>query len=279
MPRLRKPSPERQTEDITIVRSAQALINKTVMSHAATLDYQSLPQRYGLIDPAVDQSGQQGADFDPDRPEDADADPEGDHASQLRNDPGEFWQLTGYKDVGQFAAADPDTYLKPLDRWVKAMSQVSETPFHLFDSTGDQMSGVSRREATGPLLARVENLQRSFGATWSDAFEFALRLLGYDDMSVQVRWKPAEQVSDAEGWATVAAKVAAGMPREQALIEAGCDPEQVKAWLAALDDDFGKVALGCGSSARAGRGNSGQALGRFRRGFRGDRERGAEQKS
>lgn len=217
---------------------AQALINKTVMSHAATLDYQSLPQRYGLIDPAVDQSGAQGADFDPDFPEDADADPEGPgHPSQLRNDPGEFWQLQGYKQVGQFEAANPDTYLKPLDRWVKAMSQVSETPFHLFDSTGDQMSGVSRREATSPLLARVENLQRSFGATWPDAFEFALRLLGYDDITVQVRWKPAEQVSDAEGWATVAAKVAAGMPREQALIEAGCDPDQVKAWLAALDDE------------------------------------------
>lgn len=217
---------------------AQSLINKTVVSHAAVMDYESLPQRYGLIDPAVDQSGAQGADFDPDFPEDADADPQApSNPSQLRNDPGEFWQLQGYKGVGQFDAADPDTYLKPLDRYVKAMSQVTETPFHLFDSTGDQMSGVSRREATGPLLARVEELQRSFGGTWSDAWEFALRILGYDDVTVQVRWKPAEQVSDAEGWATVAAKVAAGMPREQALIEAGCDPEQVKAWLAALDDE------------------------------------------
>lgn len=215
---------------------AQTLINKTVISQASTLDYQSLPQRYGLIDPAVDQSGQQ-SDFDPDFPEDADADPEGHHASQLSSDPGEFWQLQGYKGVGQFEAANPDVFLKPFDRYVKAMSQVTDTPFHLFDSTGDQMSGASRREANAPLLARVEDLQRSFGATWPDAWEFALRLLGFDDVTVQVRWKPAEQVSDAEGWATVGAKIAAGVPREQALIEAGCDPEQVKQWLAVLDDD------------------------------------------
>ena len=215
---------------------AQTLINKTVVGHAATLDYQSLPQRYGLIDPAVDQSGQQ-TDFDPDFPEDADADPEGHHASQLSSDPGEFWQLQGYKAVGQFEAANPGVYMTPLDRYVKAMAQVTETPFHLFDSTGDQMSGASRREASAPLNARVEYCQRSFGGSTADAFEFALHLLGLDSVTVQVQWKPAEQVSDAEGWATVAAKIAAGVPREQALIEAGYTPDQVKAWLERLDDD------------------------------------------
>jgi hypothetical protein len=215
---------------------AQTLINKTVVGQAATLDYQSLPQRYGLIDPAVDQSGQQ-SDFDPDRPEDADADPEGHHDSQLSTDPGDFWQLQGYKGVGQFDAANPDVFLKPLDRYVKAMSQVTDTPFHLFDSTGDQMSGASRREANAPLLARVEHLQHALEASWADAYEFALRLLGFDDVTVAIGWKPAEQVSDAEGWATVSAKIQAGVPREHALVGAGEDPEQVKQWMTALDDD------------------------------------------
>jgi hypothetical protein len=217
---------------------AQSLINKIVTSHAATIDYQSLPQRYGLIDPAADQSGQQGADFDPEYPEDEAADPEGPgNPSQLRSDPGEFWQLQGYSSVGQFAAAGADVYMTPFDRYVKAMAQVTDTPFHLFDSTGDQVSGESRREANAPLLAHVGDLQRSFGATWADAWEFALSLLGIDDVTVQVHWKPAEQIDDAEGWATVTAMIAAGVPRDQALMRAGCDPAQVKQWMAALDDD------------------------------------------
>lgn len=215
----------------------QALINKLVVSHAATVDFQSLPQRYALIDPAVDQSGAQ-ADFDPDNPEDAAGDPESPlNASQLRNDPGELWFLQGLKGVGQFAAADPDVYLKPFDRYIKALAAVTDTPLNLFDSTGDAISGQSRREANAPLIAKVQARQRSFGATWAAAFAFALRLLGHEDLTVEVRWLPAEQINDAEGWTTLRSKIAAGVPRERALIEAGYPPEVVQAWLADLDDD------------------------------------------
>lgn len=215
----------------------QAIINKLVVSHAATVDYQSLPQRYGLIDPTLDQSGQQ-SDFDPDHPEDLAGDPESPlNDSQLRNDPGEFWQLQGYRSVGQFEAANPDIYMRPFDRYIKAMAQVTDTPMHIFDSTGDRISGESRREANAPLIAKVQARQRSFGATHQDAFEFALRLLGYDDLTVKVAWMPAEQVNDAEGWTTIKAKIDAGVPRERALIEAGYAPEIVTGWLANLDDD------------------------------------------
>lgn len=215
----------------------QSVINKLIVSHAATVDFQSLPQRYGLIDPTLDQSGAQ-ADFDPDNPEDAGGDPESPmNGSQLRNDPGEFWQLQGYRSVGQFDAANPDIYMKPFDRYIKAMAQVTDTPMHIFDSTGDRISGESRREANAPLIAKVQARQRSFGATHEAAFEFALRLLGYEDVTVTVAWMPAEQVNDAEGWATIKAKVDAGVPRERALVEAGYAPEIVKAWLTDLDDD------------------------------------------
>ena len=216
---------------------AQALINKLIVSHAATVDFQSLPQRYGLIDPTVDQSGMQ-SDFDPDFPEDAEGDPEGPlNPSQLRNDPGELWMLQGLKGVGQFDAAQPDVYLKPLDRYIKAMSQVTGVPFTLFDSTGDAISGEARQEAKAELTAMVEAIQRSFGGTWAAAYTFALRILGLDDVTVKIHWKPADQVTSAEGWATIEAKIRNGVPREQALVEAGYPPEIVKAWLANLDDD------------------------------------------
>jgi hypothetical protein len=216
---------------------AQALINKLVVSHAATVDFQSLPQRYGLIDPAVDQSGMQ-ADFDPDSPEDLEGDPESPlSASQLRNDPGEMWMLQGLKGVGQFSAADPQVYLQPFDRYVKAMAQVTSTPFQEFDSTGDAISGKARQEARAGLTTRVQARQRSFGATHADAFEFALHLLGFEDVTVTVRWQPADYRDDTEGWATTTAKIEAGVPRERALIEAGCPPELVAAWMSTLDDD------------------------------------------
>jgi hypothetical protein len=216
----------------------QAAINKLVPAHLSTVDFQSLPQRYGLIDPQVDQSGMQGADFDPDNPEDLDGDPESPlNPSQLRNDPGELWMLQGLKGVGQFAAADPQVYLAPFDRYVKAMAQVTSTPFQEFDSTGDAISGEARREARASLTARVQARQRSFGATHADAFEFALQLLGFDDVTVTVRWQPADYRDDTEGWATVDAKVKAGVPRERSLIEAGCPPELVEAWMSDLDDD------------------------------------------
>lgn len=240
----------------------QSAINKIVLGHLATVDFQSLPQRYGLIDPALDQSGQQ-SDFFPDRPEDEGADPESPlNPTQLRNDPGEVWQLQGYRAVGQFAAADPEVYLKPFDRYIKAMSQVTDTPFTLFDSTGDAISGEARQEAKAPLTAKVQARQRSFGATWEDAYEFALRLLGYDDVEVKVRWQPADQVTTAEGWAVVSAKIASGVPREIALIEAGYPPEIVKAWLSDLSDDAElqrRVELLAG--VRGGLGDAVQKLG------------------
>lgn len=216
----------------------QSLINKLVVSHAATVDFQSLPQRYGLIDPAVDQSGMQGADFDPESPYDDGADPEDSaNPSQLRNDPGELWMLQGLKGVGQFEAANPQVYLAPFDRYVKAMAQVTGTPFAEFDSTGDAISGKARVEARASLTARVQARQRSFGATHADAFEFALRLLGYDDADVTVRWQPADYRDDAEGWATTQAKIEAGVPRARSLIETGCPPELVEEWMQTLDDD------------------------------------------
>lgn len=216
----------------------QSAINKIVLGHLSTVDFQSLPQRWGLIDPTIDQSGSQTADFDPEYPLDTGADPGSPlNPSQLRNDPGELWMLQGLKGVGQFAAADPDVYLKPFDRYVKAMAQVTSTPFQEFDSTGDAISGEARREARAALTARVQARQRSFGATHQDAFEFALRLLGYDDITVNVRWQPADYRDDAEGWATVDAKTKAGVPRERSLIEAGCPPELVEGWMSALDDD------------------------------------------
>ncbi|MEU5197283.1 phage portal protein [Streptomyces scabiei] len=209
----------------------QLAINKLVRSHLATVDYQSFPQRYALVDPSADLSGLQGNDFDEEHPTDG-WDPETAAHSQLDASPNALWTLQGYKELGQFEAADPRIFLAPLDRYIKALAQVTGIPMHAFDSTGDAISGESRREANEPLYDRVESLQRTFGATHRRAYQFALQVLG-EDADVTVTWKPARRIDDLDGWQTIKLKIELGVPRDVAFAEAGYLASDIDAWLAA----------------------------------------------
>jgi hypothetical protein len=211
----------------------QLAINKLVTSHLATVDFQSFPQRYGLMDPTADQAGSQGADFNPFAPEDED-DPEfDDNESQLSADPSAFWDLKGYKAVGQFQPANPDAYLKPFDRYVKAMSQVTDTPMHYFakDSTDRPPSGEMLRVANEPIDAKAEERQETYGSTWRKALEFALDMMGVNTERINISWRPVETVTDKTGWETVNLQQLAGVPKDVSLVWAGNPPEQVAQWM------------------------------------------------
>jgi hypothetical protein len=199
----------------------------------ATVDFQSFPQRYGLMDPTADQAGSQGADFNPFAPEDED-DPEfDDNESQLSADPSAFWDLKGYKAVGQFQPANPEAYLKPFDRYVKAMSQVTDTPMHYFakDSTDRPPSGEMLRVANEPIDAKAEERQETYGNTWRKALEFALEMMGISSERINIAWRPVETVTDKTGWETVNLQQQAGVPRDVTLVWAGNPPEQVAQWM------------------------------------------------
>jgi hypothetical protein len=117
------------------------------------------------------------------------------------------------------------------------MAQITDTPLRMFDpQSSRQRSGVSFQEEDGPFISKVENRQTSYGATVHEAFVFALRRLGVANPVITVDWVPARSVSTAEGWQTVKAKIDAGVPRRQALMESGYRAEQVDAWLAGVDD-------------------------------------------
>lgn len=208
----------------------QQLINKLIHSHAAVIDFQSFPQRYLLVDPMLDDP-LVNVD-DPDHPDDDENDPETHTGtSGLSADPGAVWRLWG-KAVGEFQAADPHTFLDPLDRYIKSMAELTDTPQHAFTkNSADMPSGDALREMNGPTNEKVKDRQKRYGATWQDAYEFALELMGITGVSVEVHWAPLEVVNDAAGWATVQAKIAAGVPTEVALVEAGYSSDQVKEWL------------------------------------------------
>lgn len=218
----------------------QNAITKLQATHMGTVDYQGFPARYGLTETAnTDTSDLEPGDFDdgdwpPNEngvgPSDSGAD------SSLKSGPGELMLLRGFKAVGQFDAAQPSVFLDPIQFNVRAMAVITTTPLHLFDPSGDQPSGQSVRAQDAPFTRKVGNRQLSYGATLREAFSFALRRLGIEDPVVTVHWKPAETIDDAEGWQTVEAKIRAGVPRRQALVEAGYRAEQVDAWLAGVDD-------------------------------------------
>jgi hypothetical protein len=217
----------------------QNAITKLQATHMGTVDYQGAPQRYALTDSATtDTSDLEPGDFDDFPPADAGAGPtdSGDDSS-LKAGPGEMWLLRGFKGVGQFDPAKPDVFLDPINFNVRAMAQITDTPLRMFDpQSSSQRSGESYREEDGPFISKVENRQTSYGATLHEAFTFALRRLGIDEPVVNVDWVPARSISTAEGWQTVKAKIDAGVPRRQALMEAGYRAEQVDTWLSGTDD-------------------------------------------
>jgi hypothetical protein len=218
----------------------QNAITKLQSTHMGTVDYQGFPQRYALTETAnTDTSDLEPGDFDDGDfpPNETGAGPSdaGDNSS-LKAGPGEMMLLRGFKSVGQFDAAQPSVFLDPITFNVRAMAVICTTPLHLFDPSGEQPSGQSVRAQDAPFTKKVGNRQLSYGATLREAFTFALRRLGIPDPVVTVHWKPAETIDDVEGWQTVQAKITAGVPRRQALIEAGYRAEQVDAWLAGTDD-------------------------------------------
>jgi hypothetical protein len=208
----------------------QRLINKLILTHAATVDYQGFPQRYALLNPKSDDV--MANMIDPDFPEDDDDDPEGDGHSQLRADPAAVWKLPGVSGVGQFAAADPMVFMGPLERYIKAVAELTSTPLHRFVGYSQPPSGESLRVSDKPHVTKIKSRQNDYGAAWEDAYEFALGLLGLDDITVHVEWQPTQIAAGLEDWNIVQAKIANGVPVRQALTETGYPPDQVESWLA-----------------------------------------------
>lgn len=208
---------------------AQRLIYKLVSAHAVTIDYQSFPQRYALTNPKADEVLSNL--IDPDFPEDEDDDPEGDGRSQLRADPSAVWKLPGISSVGQFAPADPQVFLSPLDRYIRSIAELCGIPLHRFAGFTSPPSGEALRVANEPLNDKASKRMRSYGAVWADAYEFALQLMGIEEVTVSVQWRPIQQAAGADDWTVVAAKINNGVPVLQALMEAGYPQDEVEKWL------------------------------------------------
>ena len=207
----------------------QQMLTKLVQALAVGIDFQSFPQRYLLMDPKSDQP--MGNLLDPEHPETGD-DPEDEtSSSQLSGDPSAVWRLYGATQAGQFPATSPDVWLSPFDRFVRAMGELCGIPLYRFGSSfASPPSGAALRIINGPLDSKTRSRQTLYGEPHADAHELALRMLGHD-VEVDVAWSPFEYATSTEDWQVVAAKVAAGIPRRVALMEAGYTAAQVEEWM------------------------------------------------
>lgn len=212
---------------------SQDAINKIVIAHMSTIDFHIAPQRYALTEPNT--AGPD--DFENDDDEDdftVDTEPstpaEKSAKKGLKSGPGTMQLFENVKSVGEFSAADSKNFIDPAAFYLRMMAQTTETPLHLVDESGDEPSGESRRRKEAPLVKKVKDRQRMYAATIGEMLSFALKVAGLDGREVVVTFAPAEVVSDAEGWATIKAKMEAGVPVRQALAEAGYSTEQIQEW-------------------------------------------------
>lgn len=200
----------------------QNSINKLLNTQISSIDFSTAPQRYFLEDPTANNGVNPAADFGLVDEDDTDA------TSNLKAGPGGVWSLKGIKEVGQFDVVNPDSFVVPFKNFIEAMGTITKTPLHAFN-VGALPSGESLRAAEAPLNKRVASLETLFGGVIADLHEFALAIYGRE-AKVLVKWKPIASYDDAEVWATVDAKVSAGVPLRAALMEAGFTDEQITSW-------------------------------------------------
>ncbi len=197
----------------------QDAINKLIVTHMTTVDYQGAPQRYALSG-----SGN-SAEFE-DFEDDAAVE---DNIGRLKNGPGELWYLKGVDKVGEFSPADHKVFTEPVKDFVRSMASITCTPLHYFEKTGSIPSGESLRTAEAPLIAKVKDRQITFGSTWADMFRFILRIDNAAEPNILVKWKDIESMDSLDAWEVAVKKRVVGVSLEQVLIEMGYDLESARA--------------------------------------------------
>lgn len=212
----------------------QDLIHKLAVSHASGIDYQSFPQRYALADAGADST--EAAEEDEDTFAFADTGtgvtrpPNGEPRAQLSSEPASLWFMRGVREMGQFSPAEPAVFTEPMLTYLRMGAEITNTPLHRIDPTGDQPSGQSLRASEAPFVAKIDDRILYYTDTAEEMFRFALLVAGFSDVAVNVQWAPPQTIDDLEGWQTVIAKLEAGVPFGQAMREAGYDADLVDQW-------------------------------------------------
>ena len=217
----------------------QDSITKINATHLSAMDFQGYPQRYALQDPNMSVGDDDiDDDFGTDGPDglmpgssvglDSQTTTTRDE-SKLKSAPGSAWILSGVKEVGQFDPASEAPFINSMTFQIRAMATSTGTPIFEFDLDGNQPSGEARRRASGGINKHARKVKRTLGTTWTNIADYVLAVAGRA-AEVSINWLPTETETDKEGLELVSAKISAGVPVRNALLEAGYSNEQVDTW-------------------------------------------------
>lgn len=211
----------------------QDAITKISANNLVNVDAQGLPSRWALLDPAAEVDDAIDDDFGTDGPDTPAGTGDGmstaTRTTRVRSIPGAIAMLRGVKAVGTFDAGNAEGFLKNLDWYVRAMAVATGIPLFEFDLNGDQPSGESRRRAEGRANRQAAKIKKQAEAFFRDLADTMLGLAGLEGR-VAVTFNPSETSTDKDGLELVSAKMKAGVPLRQALLEAGYTDELVNEW-------------------------------------------------
>lgn len=218
----------------------QDAINKLVLAQMTTVDFASFPQRWATS------TKDTNTDTDIDWGDDDTRSPE-DAQSNLVSGPGRVWLLDNIDKVGQFPAADADQFLKPLDKFIELMAAATSTPLSYLHkvrgTSSTPLSGASQKQTDGILLKKVDARKRSYGATWREALQFAMSILGYEGIIVNIDWGDSQVDSSKDTWDGVLLQQKAGVTKRQTLLEQGYTVPEVESFGFTEDEPNGPPEL------------------------------------
>lgn len=237
----------------------QDAVSKLSEMLMVTVEFNGFPQRYAIQE--ADSFGTQSIREDPlaaDSPQTWDHDftetalsttsvvagaISNETGANYESNPGGMMLLKGFKEVSQFQVANPGAFLDPIREYILFISCTTSTPLWKFQGMGGTTpSGEMLKIAEMPLVKKVRDRMRMFGTTWRQALEFALLILGVTG-GVKVGWADPTTGDLMETWLLVEKKVALGVPRDVALMQAGVSESEAAEWSKTYDDVFALAAM------------------------------------
>jgi hypothetical protein len=208
------------------------VLNKSVVDMVVAMEAAALPDRWA--------SGIQ-AEYDPVTGEE----------KPIQKTGRERMIRTGSKDAqfGQFQQATMDPFLKTQGSYRMEIARKGYLPAHTIQMEGGEApSGLSLLVSEGRLVKRVTTAQDDWGVTWREQQAFTLRLDGIqvDANDLEIYWAPAATRDEVALLEVLTLKVGLGMPKRQALIEAGYDADEVDEWLNAAQAQADVIRGGSG---------------------------------
>lgn len=148
---------------------------------------------------------------------------------RIKAKPGDLLQLEDVDSLVQLPPADVRNFIDPIRLTLELADMASGKNIYAHNASRADATGIAQSQRDKPLVKTVEAYQTAFGAELSDAFEFALMMMGRES-EVTIDWAEAQLTDDEEVWTIATAKQNAGVPQERTLIEAGYPAEEVKDW-------------------------------------------------